>query len=512
MAVWIASVLLCLLLALTVFCARKDREALPADASFLERWLLPAGKRLYVRLRKRPAREKKAGPDRPGSPEDPGRPEQPERHGKLLPGTSDSEEIHDILVSISGPGEGEKLFERYEARKWGYLLGALMLCLCLYVLLTLTAPENGAGSLTVLERPEAGSRAATEHATLTLTGKEGSVEKDFSFSVPARDYTPEEAEALLSSALSQVESAYEGSVIASDLSLPQKAGAVRLSFSSLTPSLMRSDGTLQASPGQERQTILLQVRASLAGTRKEAVLKLYLASAQELSLSERADLLIESIQGGRYTGQESLALPSQTEQGDAASFTREKSDAKYLWVILFLLIPGIVLVSQNSKYKQLWKTRLQKIDAAFPEFLEELSIVMGAGMSLTLAFQRLASDYRKERARSGELDPLYEEVGKTGRELSQGVSMREALDHLSARVPLKEVRQFTSLLCQSMKRGDRYMLEKLREMSRHAQKTRSQNVRRKMEEADTRLLFPLVLMLIAVLMMVLTPALLTMGL
>ena len=90
--------------------------------------------------------------------------------------------------------------------------------------------------------------------------------------------------------------------------------------------------------------------------------------------------------------------------------------------------------------------------------------------------------------------------------------MREALEAFSARIPLREIRRFVSLLIQNLKRGDEYLLVRLREMSEEAWETRKKQVREKSEEADTKLLLPLMMMLVVVLIIVLSPALITMNL
>lgn len=424
--------------------------------------------------------------------------------------TSENEQIHTILRNLSGEKEGDRQFRRFRARKYGYVLAAVQLCLVLYLVLTAGTSQSGTEALFSLERPQAQEGGSRESVTLELTDGRQTVQKDFSLSVPAQELEDSKVQEFLTKALEEVLSLWDERVIASDVSFPTRWNKVKLSYTSLTPELLRSDGRLLTEPSRTQKQILVEVKAKLQDQSRTAVLTLYEASLEELTLSQRADLLIKKIQSGQYTQEEEIVLPKTDALQDTAVYTRKSPDVRMLWAVIFLLFPSLILISENTKYHQLWKNRNVRIEAEFPEFLEELSIVMGAGMSLSLAWQRLGADYRRERAQTGKTDYLYEQVLRTSMELSQGTAVREALERFSQRIPLPQVRRFTVMLTQSLRRGDSYLLEKLKDFSREAWEEKKNQVRKKSEEVDTKLIFPLMIMLVVVLLMVLTPALLSM--
>ena len=156
------------------------------------------------------------------------------------------------------------------------------------------------------------------------------------------------------------------------------------------------------------------------------------------------------------------------------------------------------------------KDRQQKIQHVYPEFINELVILVGAGLSLPAAWKRIGQDYQKKRQEGYEINPLYEEIYRESKELESGSSMREVLEEFTVQIRFKEARRFAILLVQNLKRGDAFLISRLKELNQEAWEIRKKQVRAKSEEADTKLLIPLMLMLVVILIIVLAPAMITM--
>ena len=95
-------------------------------------------------------------------------------------------------------------------------------------------------------------------------------------------------------------------------------------------------------------------------------------------------------------------------------------------------------------------------------------------------------------------------------QMQNGTSPKEALEQFAARVKVKEIRQFVSVLSQNLKRGDEFIITHLRELNSQAWELRKKYVQEKSEEVDTKLLIPMMLMLVVILIVVLAPAIMTM--
>ncbi len=99
-----------------------------------------------------------------------------------------------------------------------------------------------------------------------------------------------------------------------------------------------------------------------------------------------------------------------------------------------------------------------------------------------------------------------EEVLYTCRELQAGVAEGAAYEHFGKRTGLREYIRLASLLGQNLKRGSSTLLERLRQEAEKSSEESLLRARKLGEEAGTRLLVPMVLMLAIVMVMIMIPA------
>ena len=92
------------------------------------------------------------------------------------------------------------------------------------------------------------------------------------------------------------------------------------------------------------------------------------------------------------------------------------------------------------------------------------------------------------------------------REMESGVSELDAYEHFGQRCGLLSYSRFCSLLSQNLRKGNRELLSALRQEAEEAFENR-RNIARKMgEEAGTRLLFPMIIMLAVTMVIIIIPA------
>ena len=94
----------------------------------------------------------------------------------------------------------------------------------------------------------------------------------------------------------------------------------------------------------------------------------------------------------------------------------------------------------------------------------------------------------------------------TCRELLSGVSEGAAYEHFGRRTGLQEYIRLSTLLMQNLKRGNGTLLERLQEETQKANEERLQQGRKLGEEAGTKLLVPMVLLLAVVMIVLMIPA------
>jgi len=137
----------------------------------------------------------------------------------------------------------------------------------------------------------------------------------------------------------------------------------------------------------------------------------------------------------------------------------------------------------------------------FPIFISKLTLLMNAGMHLRQALLRIYNDSSKNR-------PLYIELGTTLQDIEAGVGESQAWQEFSERCKVKEISSFASMIVQNTKIGGNQLVEELKRMTRETWEMRKHASKQMSETASAKLIFPLMLMFLAVLVIVIAPALL----
>ena len=478
---WASAAFSLLLAGWTVFCLirkplSKDDEKKPA---LWERVFLPAGKEIFIAISRR------AGHTPRG--------------------------IFPLYIRMMGETEGTRQYEIFQSRRIASLIALFLSFLLLMMAGTFSEAFREEDRSLDLQRGSYGSGTRTEKAVMTLIRGEETSSRKITLRIPARDMGEEEARKLINEALGELKAKLEGTEVLGKAVLPASSGSVAFRYLSLSPSLIRSDGLLLQEPGEERRTMYLRVTAQAGGYTQKEVLSFIQPALSDLSGEERASLLAKQVEDGRYLEEDCLALPEISPAGDTVVYEPDQEEhPEKVFGLLVLLLPALWLF-QEREARKLWKKRDEKISLRFPELAGELIILARAGLSLSLCLMRLGKDYRKRREKGGQIDLLYEEVARTGEQIAEGISFREAVREMGERLSVPEARRLCHILLQNERKSNVYLLERLSELSEEAWEGRKKRVRELSETADTRLVFPLVLMMAVVLIVVLAPSLISLG-
>ena len=145
----------------------------------------------------------------------------------------------------------------------------------------------------------------------------------------------------------------------------------------------------------------------------------------------------------------------------------------------------------------------------YTEILGKFVLILGAGMTMQGAWRRITSEYeRTKKARRF----AYEEMCITTHELESGTAEAAAYEHFGKRCASPEYIKFSALLSQNLRKGNKDLLTLFRTESKDAFEKRKNRAKARGEEAGTKLLVPMFLMLAAVLIVVIVPAFMSMRL
>jgi hypothetical protein len=127
-------------------------------------------------------------------------------------------------------------------------------------------------------------------------------------------------------------------------------------------------------------------------------------------------------------------------------------------------------------------------------------------MTVQGAWRRIAAAYEKSKGKHTEAQPAYEEMLITCRELESGIGEERVYDRFGDRCGQVRYRRLGNLLTQNLKKGSKGLVVLLEKEVDDAFEERKNMAKRMGEEASTKLLFPMILMLGIVLVILIYPA------
>ena len=364
--------------------------------------------------------------------------------------------------------------------------------------LLVTDKKESAGLVTEIRRNDYGGGSAVHSLQVTIDGKEQ--EDSLEINVEEKRYTKEEINRVFDQALKKLEPAMLGKNISldevrSDLNLVTEIPGeqVEVSWELDRYDLMTIYGELNEEELEEEpEGALVNLKAYLTYTEDESMQVLEKMSAR--------------VYPPKLSGTERQA--AQVKRAIAEE--EERSREEDVWYVLILgPVICLLLVSlqkQNEQKEKEAKERQMMLD--YPEIMNKLTLLIGAGMTVKKAWVKIVQDYEKQKDRLG-IRYAYEEMAAACREMQSGVAEIESYERFGKRCGMNAYRKLASLLEQNLRKGTKGLTALLGTESEQAFEERKASAKRRGEEAGTKLLAPMFFMLAMVLVIVIIPAFLS---
>ena len=173
-----------------------------------------------------------------------------------------------------------------------------------------------------------------------------------------------------------------------------------------------------------------------------------------------------------------------------------------------VLIAVLLWLQQKQDQRQNLNEKREQMMLDYPEIINKLTLFIGAGMTVKRAWKKIVQDYEVQKDTRGSRY-AYEEMKLTCREIESGISETESYEKFGKRCEVQAYLKLGALLSQNLRKGVKGLSEMLRQESAQAFEERKASAKRKGEEAGTKLLLPMFLMLTIVLVIVIVPAFLS---
>lgn len=168
-------------------------------------------------------------------------------------------------------------------------------------------------------------------------------------------------------------------------------------------------------------------------------------------------------------------------------------------VVLLFAAPFLVDASLNGEIE---KRRLS-IQMEFPEFVNKLTLLVNAGMTISKAWEKIINENKREHI-------LYEEMQYALAEIRAGKPEGVAYEEFARRCHVKEVTKFVSIIVMNLKRGGAEVVPVLRQQGNECWEMRKNAAKQMGEQAGTKILIPMMIMFMGIVLIVATPAVLSM--
>ena len=370
----------------------------------------------------------------------------------------------------------------------------------------------------LVERNTYGGGKKTEEYQLTV---ENELEKEtFSIEVEERQYTQAEVKTLFQSVMKELDEVVLGenesfNRIEKDLNLVSNLpdypveiqwdldsyevmsieGEVREDKVTEEGSLVKLRGTI--SYGEE-QTMYIRNMMVFAPTRE----------GKEQLIQEVREVLKQREESTREEA--SFSLPEQV--GGKELTWSQKKEYKWYYVLLIGVVYSVYLVyREKEKVKKQAKQRKEEFIREYPGMISKFTMLLSTGTTVKNAWEKIVQNYEVQREQIG-TQAVYEEMLLTYREMQSGVSELEAYDKFGKRCGVALYIKFAAMLTQNLRKGSKGISDLLQMEAIQSFENRKSVAKRLGEEAGTKLLMPMLGMLLVVLVMVMVPAFLTMQL
>lgn len=358
----------------------------------------------------------------------------------------------------------------------------------------------------VINRGEVG----TEEKDVLLELDVGRLLEDYEYSLEVLPTLPEkeEAEGYFRETIEEIDRTFETRILEVPLKNSYLDGIVKADWSFYPYGIIDSEGKINTEKLQEKEMMMHAQVELQCGSYEQIYEFSFLVEEPELSEQEQVLLQIENglREQMEQEGSSVVELPSEVD-GYPLVWTIKRD---YLTPKLFLLeIVALILLFLLSKRKgkEEEKKRLQEMERDYADIVSQLSLLLGAGMTTKQAWNRLAIQYNfKQSCQMVAKRPVYEAILRMNGRFLEGVSERNAYQQFREEIPAPCYHKLIRILLGGLEKGTQSISMRLEEESRLAFEQNIVLAKKRGEEASTKMLGPLMLMLVLVMGIIMIPA------
>lgn len=363
---------------------------------------------------------------------------------------------------------------------------------------------------TMLERPEFGE---TQTYHLVVDGLE-TEPQNITIEIDGQEPEPDGMKEVFDEAYESLQQEMLGEnhslrEIRENLSLPASTiYGIRALWTSLTPEVIDSSGRITAEvipdEGLEAE---LQVKLSYSMYEYYYEFSIRILPPEK-NAAYYIHILQKKIDDANSSDRQSdvVLLPEQLE-GKRLAYQIQSSQPVRMLPAVLILLPVLLSVMTRQKNKEAYDKRNRQLIQDYPAFVFELGIMIQCGMTVRSAWNRLAAEYEERISKcAGSRRFLYEEVLVTRNQIEAGESEAAAYGAFGRRCREHCYVRLGSNLEQNVRQGTSGLEGMLDQEMTQALEQRKNYALQEGERMETKMLFPMFLLLGLVMAVLIIPA------
>lgn len=400
--------------------------------------------------------------------------------------------------------------EEYISGKIAKVLMVLFWGMGICILAAAAGGEKEA-KVSAIERPSYGEGTVETNLAVEIEGQE--IQK-IPVQIQERRYTDVEIEKLFDSVKNSVESFVLGDNKSLDevrfsLNFPSSfvEGKVKAEWFTDPADLLDASGNIVGEPDEKGS--LAEVIVNLSCQEREEAYSFYVCIFPPVR-TEKEDL-IHKIEDAvkkadmENAWKEELVLPTEVD-GKKLFWKKGREPVISILGALVVLTALCAMVNEDERVLRAVKEKRLGLMMDYPSFLYKLMALLRAGLTMRAAFEKIAENAKRGQKEKGRKRYVYEEVMRCCNEIQSGIAETQAYENFGRRCQLPEYIKIGSILSQNLKKGSEGLADMLEGEALQGMEER-QNLAKKLgEQAGTKLLFPMMLMLVVVMVILMVPA------
>jgi hypothetical protein len=431
-----------------------------------------------------------------------------------------SEKLRDLLLG------GEEQFQRrYRGRmeapesraifRRARRRNLLQYCVSVAVLLSLLVISivcgDPGGAVERVRRPPHGSAGVSRALDVELCYQGETLREELTLYLRAAGLTEAEEDAALEECRAKLPELILGenaslAEISAPLELPERFGEVQLRWESLSPDLLGDDGSLKVWNIRGGESAQLRLQMRLGEREEEMLLELRLAEADpSAARSALRSLLREDLDlWQKETIREAEPrLPAALEHGIELRWSRPGRRMPLLILGAACFVGCFLCFRRYDWPEKELKRRNEAIAREFPGMVNKFLLLLSAGLVVPSALQRVAESGGRK---GGPLWSSLERMARHSRE--SNTALLPQIRDFAARSGVQEFMRFVAVVSENMDRGSD-LVRKLESENALLWEGRKKQAEEKGRLAESRMSFPLLILLLALILICIAPAMLS---